>query len=69
MFDIYFIIIQLKFASGSLATYFDVQYSDKIPDVSSTSIADNVVDKIKELIPNGKKIKLVLVLVLMNMSF
>ncbi|GBB87356.1 hypothetical protein RclHR1_01380018 [Rhizophagus clarus] len=44
--------ITLKFSSGSFATYFDVRYSDKIPDVSSTSIADNVVDKIKALIPN-----------------
>ncbi|RIA88041.1 acyl-CoA N-acyltransferase [Glomus cerebriforme] len=44
--------IMLKFSSGSFATYFDVRYSDKIPDVSSTSIADNVVDKIKELIPS-----------------
>ncbi|RGB35623.1 acyl-CoA N-acyltransferase [Rhizophagus diaphanus] len=44
--------ITLKFSSGSFATYFDVRYSDKIPDVSSTSIADNVIDKVKALIPN-----------------
>ncbi|PKK71404.1 histone acetyltransferase type B catalytic subunit [Rhizophagus irregularis] len=44
--------ITLKFSSGSFATYFDVRYSDKIPDVSSTSIADNVIDKVKTLIPN-----------------
>lgn len=54
-FNIY---LQLKFSSGSFATYFDVRYSDKIPDVSSTSIADNVIDKVKALIPNGKKINL-----------
>ncbi|CAG8440834.1 7101_t:CDS:10 [Funneliformis mosseae] len=44
--------IVLKFASGSLATYFDVQFTEKIPDVSSKSIADNVIDKMKEFIPN-----------------
>ena len=54
MFDYY----PAKFSSGSFATFFDVQYSDKIPDVSTTSIADNVTDVIKELIPNGKKINL-----------
>ncbi|CAG8817686.1 9437_t:CDS:2, partial [Racocetra persica] len=36
----------LYYASGSLTTYFDVTYDRKVP------LADNVVERIKEFIPN-----------------
>lgn len=52
---------QLYFASGSLATYFHLEYSEKFQGVSSSSsggdtvTADDIEGKLREFIPHGKR--------------